>query len=231
MAYTKYDITVPELNRAYTNQSGTYDFSKPNVVASNTAMLKKVETDFGKFIDKWAKVFDIDRGIIIAFICTESGGVNAKPNSAKATGLMQVTPNTVYEIVTKWSRNVKVPFSTATKTLLNQAVSTASKWNQNRVPTSAETTQILSALEKNIEFNIMIGTATIRWMLEGLKENEKTSLAKVMIAYNAGYYGARTKLKGKTTAQIVVDKSFSLESRAYVLKMVGVKGFMDLYFN
>lgn len=229
MAYTKYDITVPELNRAFVK--GTYDFSKPNVISGNVAMLKKVEADYGKFVDKWAKAFDIDRGIIIAFICTESGGVNAKPNSAKATGLMQVTPNTVYEVVTKWDRNVKVPLTSATKSLLNQSVSTASKWSQNRVPTSAETSQILSALEKNIEFNIMIGTATIRWMLEGLKEGSKTSLAKVMIAYNAGYYGARTKLKGKTTAQIVADKSFSVESRSYILKMVGAKGYMDLYYN
>lgn len=229
MSYTKYDITVPEINRAYVK--GTYNFTSPNVISGNIAMLKKVEADYGKFIDKWAKVFDIDRGIVICFICTESGGINAKPNRAKATGLMQATPNTVYEVMTKWSRNVKVPLTTSAKNFMNQAVSTTSKWNQNRLPTSSETSQILSALEKNPEYNIMVGTAIIRWMLEGLKEGNKTSLAKVMVAYNAGYYGTRNKMKSKTTAQLVEDKSLSLESRSYILKMVGVSGYMDLFYK
>jgi hypothetical protein len=73
------------------------------------------------------------RGIIISFIATESGGKNVGANKFKAVGLMQVTPNTAYEVITKWSSQVKVPLSaTQTKTFLNSKVSTTTKWSSSR---------------------------------------------------------------------------------------------------
>ena len=229
MAYTKFDFTVPQLNNFYV-QKGGIDYSKSHIIESHKKMIEDVDNNYGKIIDKWADVFDVDRGIIISFICTESGGKNVGANRFKATGLMQVTPNTVYEVITKWGVQVKEPLSTQTKTFLNSKVSTTSKWSSSRVPTSAETTQILSALT-NVEYNIAVGTATIRWMIEAFAKIGVGGLDKVMVAYNAGYYGMRNKVKNLTAQQIVNDKSIPVESRAYVLKMMGVNGFMDLYYN
>lgn len=229
MAYTKFDFTVPQLNNFYV-QKGGIDYSKSHIIESHKKMINDVEKNYGKIIDKWADVFDIDRGIIISFICTESGGKNVGANRFNATGLMQVTPNTAYEVITKWSTQVKVPLSAQTKTFLNSKVSTTSKWSSSRLPTSAETTQILSGLT-NVEYNIAVGTATIRWMIEAFAKIGVGGLDKVMVAYNAGYYGMRNKVKNLTAQQIVNDKSLPTESRAYVLKMMGVNGFMDLYYN
>jgi len=229
MAYTKFDFTVPQLNN-YFVQKGGIDYSKPNIIDSHKKMINDVDKNYGKIIDKWANIFEIDAGILICFICTESGGKNSSPNRFKATGLMQVTPNTVYEVITKWNVMVKVPLSASTTNFFNNKVSTTSKWSSNRIPTSAEAQQILSSLN-DVEYNIAIGTATIRWLIEAFEKIGGGSLDKVMVAYNAGFYGTRNKIKGLTTKQIVADKSLPLESRAYVLKMLGVNGFMDLYYN
>jgi hypothetical protein len=229
MAYTKFDFTVPQLNNYFVQKNGI-DYSKPHIIESHKKMINDVDKNYGKIIDKWASVFQIDRGIIISFICTESGGRNAPANKFKATGLMQVTPNTVYEVITKWNVQVKLPLSTSSKSFFSSKVSTTSKWSSNRTPTSAESSQILSMLS-DVEYNIAVGTATIRWMIEAFAKIGVGGLDKVMVAYNAGYYGTRNKVKNLTTEQIVADKTIPSESRAYVLKMLGVNGFMDLYYN
>lgn len=229
MAYTKFDFTVPQLNNYYV-QKGGIDYSKSNIIESHKKMINDVDRNYGKIIDKWAEIFQIDRGIIICFICTESGGKNTGANKYKATGLMQVTPNTVYEVLTKWNNQVDVPLTASTKSFFNSKVSTTSKWSSNRNPTSSEISQILSTLT-NVEYNIAVGTATIRWMIEAFSKIGVGGLDKVMVAYNAGYYGTRNKIKSLTAKQIVVNSSVPSESRAYVLKMLGVNGFMDLYYN
>lgn len=230
MGYTKFDFTVPQLNNYYV-QKGGIDYSKSHIIESHKKMIQDVDKNYGKIIDKWADVFDIDRGIIISFICTESGGKNAPKNRYNATGLMQVTPNTAYEVITKWNNEVSVPLSSQTKNFLNSKVSTTSKWSASRLPTSAETTQILAGLT-NVEYNIAVGTATIRWMIEAFAEIGVGGLDKVMVSYNAGYYGTRNKIKNMTVSQIANAKDvLKSETRAYILKMLGVHGFMDLYYN
>lgn len=231
MAYTKFDYTVPnpQLNNYYVKKGGI-DYSKPHIIESHKKMIQDVDKNYGKIIDKWANVFDIDKGIIISFICTESGGKNAPRNGAGAIGLMQVTAPTAYEIIAKWGTQVKVPLSAETKTFLKSKVSSSSSWNSNRLMTSSDKVQIESAL-KDVEYNIAVGTATIRWMIEAYAKIGVGGLDKVMVSYNAGYYGMRNKVKNLTAKQIVENKDILSETRAYVLKMLGNYGFMDLYYN
>ena len=89
MAYTKFDFTVPQLNN-YFVQKGGIDYSKSHIIESHKKMIENVDKNYGKIIDKWADVFQIDRGILICFICTESGGKNAPRNRFDATGLTGV---------------------------------------------------------------------------------------------------------------------------------------------
>ena len=229
MAYTKFDFTVPQLNNYYV-QKGGIDYSKSHIIESHKKMIEEVDKNYGKIIDKWADIFEVDKGIIISFICTESGGKNAPRNGAGAIGLMQVTSPTAYEVIAKWGTQVKTPLTAETKAFLKSKVSSSSSWNSNRLITSADKAQIESAL-KNAEYNIAIGTATIRWMIEAFAKIGVGGLDKVMIAYNAGYYGMRNRVKNLTAQQILNNKSLPIESRAYVLKMMGVNGFMDLYYN
>jgi hypothetical protein len=229
MGYTKFDFNSTYVNRTFV--SGNMDYSASHIIEGNKKMINDVDKNYGKIIDKWADVFDIDRGIIISFICTESGGTNASRNGAGAIGLMQVTAPTAYEVIAKWGIQVGVPLSAETKTFLKSKVSSSSSWNSNRLMTSADIVQIESALT-NTEYNIAVGTATIRWMIEAFSKIGVGGLDKVMVAYNAGYYGKRNAIKNLTASQLVNAKDIlKFETRAYILKMLGVYGFMDLYYN
>jgi hypothetical protein len=145
---------------------------------------------------------------------------------------MQLTPDTVWEILAKWENIVGSPLSAKATSFFNKAIPLSKNFNSNVQPSSAVKSQIRSALQNNSEFNIAIGTATLRWLLEAFKDGNVASINKVMVSYNAGYYAMRNKVKGSlTTAQMINNKSFPLESRGYLLKMLGVNGFLDLWFK
>jgi soluble lytic murein transglycosylase-like protein len=228
--YTKVEMKVPDVNRSFTQ--GSYKYSNKSVIDANKGILDKVVKNYSKFINTWGEEFEIDNSIISGFICTESGGNNAPPNKYDATGLMQVTPNTVWEILAKWQVMVKSPLSEKAKSFFNKAIPSSKKFNANTLPSSAVKSEIRLALQKNPEFNIAIGTAVLRWLLEAFKDGDVAHLNKVMVSYNAGYYSMRNKVKGKmTTEQLLNNKTIPLESRGYLLKMLGVNGFLDIWFK
>ena len=228
--YTKLEVKVPDINRTY--NSGAYNYSKPETIMANNAMMNTIYRDYGKFINKWGTEFEVDNSILVGFIATESGGVNAPPNRFEATGLMQMTPLTVYEILSKWEKIVGSPLSKTASTFFTKAIPSIKKIDANTEITSAIKSEISNALKTNIEFNIAIGTANIRWLLEAFKADGKSFINKVMVSYNSGYYSSKGSLRGViTTTQLVNNKTFPLESRGYLLKMLGVNGFLDLWFK
>jgi hypothetical protein len=228
--YTKINVNVPDINRTFV--SGAYSYSKPEVITANKAMMNTIYKNYGTFINRWGIEFEIDDSVLVGFIATESGGKNAPPNRFKATGLMQMTPDAVWETIAKWEKMVGSPLSKTATAFFNKIIPSSKKFEPNTPPSSSVTSEISNALQNNSEFNIAIGSAQLRWMLEAFKEGGEAELNKVMVSYNAGYYGSRNKVKGKmTTTQIVNNKSFALESRGYLLKMLGVNGFMDLWFK
>lgn len=228
--YTKLSVNVPDVNRSFVQ--GNYKYSDPSTIKANKALLDKIISQYENFINTWGEEFEIDNSILASFIATESGGKNSPPNAYDATGLMQVTPNAVWEVIAKWQVMVKSPLPTTAKSFFNKAIPSSKKYNPNVLPTSAVRSEIRKALQSNPEFNIAIGTAMIRWLLEAFKEEGVSNLNKVMVSYNAGYYSMRNKAKGNpTTEQLLKNKSIPFESRAYLLKMLGVNGFLDLWFN
>jgi len=122
-----------------------------------------------------------------------------------------------------------VPLSAETKKFFESKVSTTNSWVRDKI--SPPITEQISNALRDADYNIASGTASIRWMLEAYANIGVTGIDKVMVSYNAGYYGTRNKIKNMSINQIVKDVSLPSESRAYVLKMLGVKGFMDLYYN
>jgi hypothetical protein len=229
MGYTKFDFKSSYVNRTYVY--GDINFNKQHIIDSNKKMSADIDKNYGTIIDKWAKEFDIDRGIIISFIATESGGKNAGKNKFDAVGLMQVTPNTIYEFYTKWDKQVSLPLSVETKIFFKNKISSTPKWSSNRSPTSTEKAQILTALT-NVEYNIASGTLCIRWLIEAFSKIGDGGLDKVMVAYNSGFYGKKDKIKGMNASELVnATKLLSFETRAYILKMLGVNGFISLYYK
>lgn len=228
--YTKVAIKVPDVNRSYAQ--GSYKYSDPTVAKANKEVSDKIHTNFGTFITRWGIEFEIDDSIITGFIATESGGKNSPPNDYDAIGLMQVTPNSVWETIAKWEVMVNSPLSAKAKSFFNKAIPLSKNFNPNTLPSSAVKSEIRKALQNNPEFNIAIGTAILRWLLEAFKDGNVANINKVMVSYNAGYYSMRDKVKGvQTTQQLINNKSIPFESRGYLLKMLGVNGFLDLWFK
>jgi soluble lytic murein transglycosylase-like protein len=228
--YTTVAIKVPDVNRSFAQ--GSYKYSDSTVAKANKAVSDKIYTTFGTFITRWGIEFEIDDSIIASFIATESGGINSPPNKYDATGLMQMTPNSVWETLAKWQVMVNSPLSAKATSFFNKAIPSSKNFNANTLPSSAVKSEIRKALQNNPEFNIAIGTATLRWLLEAFKDGKVANINKVMVSYNAGYYSMRNLVKGVlTTQQLINNKSIPLESRGYLLKMLGVNGFLDLWFK
>ena len=68
MAYSKLTIKIPEVNKTYDN------YSTASGKQANIQLVKKINANYGNITEKWSKVFDIPKGVLIAFIATESGG-------------------------------------------------------------------------------------------------------------------------------------------------------------
>jgi hypothetical protein len=227
--YSKITYIVPDINRSYV--TGSVKYSSPNVIKANRIMAKDIKLKLGSLISKWGTEFEVDEEILVGFIATESGGENSAPNAYNATGYMQITPVSVYETITKWNNMVSVPLSEKTKEVLLKYTPNYKKWSSSKTPTTSQLNEIKTA-SRNADFNIAMGTAIIRWLLEAYSKEGDSPLNKVMVSYNIGYYGARNKIKGNMTSQqMLATKGLGVEPKAYLLKMLGRYGFLDLLFN
>lgn len=238
MPYSKVKVYVPDIKSSF--KQGSYNYSTPSTKAANIEMVKQIDRTYGGTISYWAFQFDIPKGVIVAFIATESGGKMLKPNQYKATGLMQVTPNAIWECARKWSSEVDVPLPTTAKSLLTQKVPDFFT-SKSSSPNSSQSSKILSALEKDANFNIMAGTLCLRWLIERFSTVlTGGQLNKAMVAYNAGAYLSALQVAGtrSTPNQVPIDSTslatnrrVPAESRAYLYKMLGVDGFLSLIYK
>ena len=232
MAYSKLTIKIPEVNKTYDN------YSTASGKQANIQLVKKINANYGNITEKWSKVFDIPKGVLIAFIATESGGRQELYNFC-CYGLMQVSPDIVWEYPLRWSSAVSTPLPEEVKTILNNKASgilTAKKFN------STLDNKIKKALLDDANFNIMCGTMCLRWLIERFS-NFLTGgqLNKAIIGYNSGAYsthintfiaGIRTPNKIPTdTTTFVNNSKIPRETKNYLIKMLGVNGYMSLIYK
>lgn len=222
MKYTLLQFNIPDLNRTFV--SGAENYGLSHIINGNINMLKEIEKDYGTIVKKWSEVFELDIEIINSFIATESGGKNRPANKFGATGPMQMTVNAVAESVVKWKAVVKSNLPTEAINFLNKKASFMTKLT-SEILTATNKTKV-KVLLTDEEFNIMIGCLYLRWLIERFK-----FFNKVMVAYNAGPYNSTLLSYGKqnvSSEALVINKSIPIESRNYIVKMLGVNGFMDL---
>lgn len=233
MNYSKILVKVPDIKTSF--KSGNYNYSTPSVKAANIKVVQSIKSNYGSIIERWAKIYEIPVGVVIAFIATESGGTMAAPNRFQATGLMQVTPNAIFEVATKWRAEVDSPLPQETVALLNQRVPSLLK---SKTMNAALRSSILSNLQRDANFNVMAGTSILRWLLERFTTIlSGGQLNKAMVAYNAGAYtrsisrGTKAILEPIDSTTLSQMASVPAESRAYLVKMLGVDGFLSLIYK
>jgi len=233
MAYSKIYLKLPDIKTSF--KAGAYDYATPSVKAANIKVIQKINSSYGLIIDKWAEIYEIPVGVIISFIATESGGTMAAPNKYLATGLMQVTPTAIYEVARKWSSEVDSPIPQESLNVLNQRVPDLLK---SKTLTASLKNNILANLQKDANFNVMAGTMILRWLLERFTTFlSGGQLNKAMVAYNAGAYnkaisqGTKAILDPIDSTTLSKNPQVPNESRGYLLKMLGIDGFLSLIYK
>ena len=232
MGFTKLTIKIPEVNKTYN------DYSTSSGKQANITTIQDINKKYGAYCEKWGQVFDIPKGVIVSFIATESGGKQNLYNFC-CYGLMQVSPDIVWEYPTKWDKTVGSQLPQEVKNILESKASgilTAKKFN------SSLDSKLKKALLDDASFNIMCGTMCLRWLIERFSTFlTGGQLNKAIIGYNAGAYtthlntfvlGVRTPNKIPTdTTTFVNNKSIPSETRNYLVKMLGVNGYMSLVYK
>ena len=227
-------VKVPDLPTPF--KSGTYNYSTASVKAANADMLRDIKAKYSSLITKWGEVFEIPDGILKGFIATESGGQMTKPNVYKATGLMQVTPDTVWETGRKFKSQTGVDLPESVRTELTKKIPTFFT-SKDIKPNAATEKTILTLLEKDANFNIMVGTMALRWLLERFSDLRVGQLNKAMVAYNAGAFtkslnrGTSPITQPIDTLTLATNPSVPIESRGYLYKMLGKDGFLSLIYK
>lgn len=232
MSYTKITIKIPEVNKTYDN------YSTPSGKEANIRMIKDINAKYGSMIYKWATVFDIPKSVLISFIATESGGRQGLYNFC-CYGLMQVSPDIVWEYPSRWDKIVKSPLPQEVKNILE---SKAAGILTTKTFNSTLDKKLKKALLDDANFNIMCGTMCLRWLIEKFSTAlTGGQLNKAIIGYNSGAYssvinttimGVRTANKIPTdTTTYVNNKNLPRETRNYLVKMLGVNGYMSLIYK
>lgn len=233
--YKTLRIKVPDIKTPF--KSGAIDYSKPSTKAANAEVIRDIKNTYGVFINRWGSVFEIPDGVIIGFIATESGGRMLGANVYKATGLMQVTPNALWECVKKWDSTVKTA-------LPAQAVAELKKtlpeiFTSSAVaPSATVSNKIIKLLQNNANFNIMAGTLILRWLIERFSTVQTGGqLNKAMVAYNAGAYIRALNVSSTQpitnpidSTSLATNRQVPAESRGYLYKMLGKDGFLSLIY-
>lgn len=211
---------------------GKEDYSSANVKQGNITTLRGIKNDYGKSIEKWSNAFELGEPMLSSFIAVESSGKMVGKNNAGAIGLTQVTAVLVRESISKFKTITKVDLPTeAVKSIKSKASFLLSLTPNNQELSSANTSKLESLLKSDSDFNILMGAIGLRWGLEITKALGKTYLQKGIIAYNQSAYGDISRYKNKEVKTITLfkDKGIPKETRNYLVKILGIDGFLELY--
>ena len=233
--YKTLRIKVPDIKTPF--KSGGIDYSKPATKSANADVIRDIKNTYTVQINRWGTVFEIPDAVIIGFIATESGGRMLGANVYKATGLMQVTPNALWECVKKWDSTVKTALPAQAVAELKRTVPEIFT-SSAPAPSATVSNKIIKLLQNDANFNIMSGTLILRWLIERFSTVQTGGqLNKAMVAYNAGAYIRALNVSSSQpitnpidTTSLATNRLVPAESRGYLYKMLGKDGFLSLIY-
>lgn len=224
--FSRLTVVVPQVNKVFR------DYSKSHIKASNIEVIRSINSRYGAMCQKWGDVFEIEKGILIAFIATESmGKATVTSFTGCCFGLMQVSPDSIIEAANKFKAITKVELPQSVRAELEKTRGVFGVIE----PSAATATALKARLLNDPNFNIMCGTMVLRWNLEYFSTFlTGAQLNKAIVGYNAGTYvralSSNRKIPIDTTT-LVGMKSVPSEARSYLVKMLGVDGFVSLIYK
>lgn len=226
--FSRLTITVPQVLKSFQS------YSTPATKKANIEMIREINSDYGSMCQKWGNVFEIEKGVLIAFIATESGGKsNLVSFVGCCYGLMQVSPEAILECANKFDEITGVQLPEEVRASIARTPNVIGK---TKLSSSAKSALIKRLYDPN--FNIMCGTMILRWLLERFSTFlTGAQLNKAIVGYNAGAYTRALNPSGRPnkipvdTARLVTMSTVPRESRNYLVKMLGVDGFLQLIYK
>jgi soluble lytic murein transglycosylase-like protein len=211
---------------------GKEDYSSPAVKQGNINILLAIKRNYGNSIKKWSDVFELGEPTISSFIAVESNGKMVGKNNAGAIGLTQVTDVLIRESISKFKIITKADLPKEAVTSIKlKAPFLLSLTPNNQELSASNISKLESLLKSDADFNIMMGSIGLRWGLEITKALNMTYLQKGIIAYNQSAYGDISRYKNKEVKTITLFKDTNIpkETRNYLVKVLGIDGFLQLY--
>lgn len=185
--------------------------------------LFQIREQYGTLINQASILTGVSPELITSVIFIESGGQEQVISRAGAVGLMQVTPQTASGVIhlARKAGRLTDELKQALEVFLNERVSCIAKQQYMGQPMKCNTT--ITAAELLVPgLNILIGSLLLALLVAQHTENGIIRLDKVITRYNRGYF---YKPKG-TTQELMA--SAPVETRAYILKLVGVNSTLDI---
>jgi soluble lytic murein transglycosylase-like protein len=155
---------------------------------------------------------------------------------------MQATPASVYDAIVSWSKEVDTAMPAGIVSELK--VKCPGLMQRTAQTFTAAKPGILNLLKSDASFNILAGCMVLRWMFERFSNNGTALFNRALVAYNAGAYTASQlsenpaeskKLVPNTniadTLSLVTNTRVPQESKYYLVKMLGIDGFLDLIYG
>lgn len=201
-----------------------------------SAIKKKIAEIYAKYkseIDIVSKCTNVPINLILSFIFIESGGDPNAKSGAGAIGLMQLIPSSANDILIierQKNRLTEMEKKILTEKLGDRFTQGIMKMPYLGASISFKGVSTSSFVTKedlyNPLFNILCGSIYLGLLLDEHTEGGTVRLDKVVIRYNKGYF-ADSKGKNLIGSIANVISSAPTESKAYVLKLVGLNGTLD----
>jgi hypothetical protein len=172
--------------------------------------LLAIRQKFGPEIRLASRLTNLSPELITSVIFIESGGRAEAISAAGAVGLMQVKPATAPGIIHLYKK----------EGLLSIALQQQLRPHLGAILDCIMRQRYMDQLKP--EFNIVLGSMLLNLLCHQHLENGQLRLDKVIARYNRGYF-----YKPKGTAQELLA-SAPAETKAYILKLVGINSTLDI---
>lgn len=221
-------IKVPDINMEF---SGQFTAEAPLAV-------KYIRKTYGSIVNAAARSLGIDPNLLIAFMIIESakmdgsGQVNPKATSpAGAKGLMQLTPATAWDAVTKQA-----------PVMDSQQVTVISKYLPGLIKPGGFTGFLSNYKDKlntamyEAEFSIWVGAMQLAQLCKYvINKTGSLNLSQVVVIYNAGQgnwnkWVVKNDLSKSDSTALVKGLQVAgglKESRQYIVKLMGKGGSLE----
>ena len=201
-------------------------FYKSAEVPKIKNVLAKIGNDYKKEIYQSEKLTNVPAPLILAYIFAESGGKKDVVSHAGAVGLMQLIPMSAASVV--HLENKKKRLTDDEKAVIGKYIG---KDRLSRLLKASNLSQVKADMitKKDLfypELNILIGSIFLGLLIDEHKESGKIRLDKVTMRYNKGYF---FKPKGATEQEtLALARKMSAETSAYIVKITGKNGLLDM---